>query len=243
VAPGLVKLFDTEVARAESPSLPIFSVFRDAAWGETITDTTQTLSWDTEVSENPAIQIDAGNDSFDLSVWGHYLVMYSVAVRSTGGGNRSETQSWLNINGSTNVPYSYGSSYIRRTDDDFEWYNEGAAIVHVNPGDDIELQVQKTDTNTATIERTPVRSGINILKLDDTWDYARLRPAANQAVSTAWEDVNLWISDELDAEGFSISGNDISLAWAWKYLVTYSVATAVTGTDRTNNEARLTLDW
>ena len=46
--------------------------------------------------------------------------MYSVPVRSTGGNNRSEIQSWLEINGSTASAYSYSSSYIRRADDDFE---------------------------------------------------------------------------------------------------------------------------
>jgi hypothetical protein len=39
----------------------------------------------------------------------------------------------------------------------------------------LELQIQRSDTNTATIQRTANRSGINILKLDDEWDYAMLR--------------------------------------------------------------------
>jgi hypothetical protein len=51
--------------------------------------------------------------------------------------------------------------------------------------------IQKTDSNTATIERTPNRSGINILKLDDEWNYARLRPSALQAMTTSWSELNL----------------------------------------------------
>lgn len=240
--PVLNNIFDVGIARAQSPALPIFSVFRDIIGGEAITTTAQTLSWDTEVSENAEIPIDAGNDGFDLTAGGHYLVMYSVPIRSSAWTDRSEAQSWLRVNGSTSVPYSYGSSYIRRVDSDFEWYNEGAAVIDVSPWDNIELRMQQTDTHTADIERTPNRSGINILKLDDIWDYARLRPSVSQAVLTSWEDVHLGTSDELDAGAFSISWNDVTLSGTWKYLVTYSVWTVTTGTDRTNNEMRLTLD-
>lgn len=243
VSPTLVNIFNTHIATAQSPALPIFSVFRDATWGENITTSAQTLSWDTEVSANPEIPIDAGNDGFDLTAGWHYLVMYSVPIRSSGWTDRSEAQSWLRLNGSTPVPYSYGSSYIRRIDGDFEGYNEWASVISVAPGDNVDLQIQKTDTHTATIERTPNRSGINILKLDDTWDYARVRPSASQSILTSWEDVNISTIDELDVGTFSRSGNDITLSETWKYLITYSVWTQTTGTDRTNNETRLTLDW
>jgi hypothetical protein len=231
------------IASAQSPGFPIFSVYRDAAWLENITAVAQSLSWDTQVSESAEIPINGTNTSFDLSVWGHYLVMYSVPVRSTWGGNRSEIQSWLRLNGTEDLEYSYASSYIRRVDGDDEWYNEWAAVVNVSAGDDIELRIQKTDSNTATIQRTPDRSGINILKLDDEWDYTRLRPSASQAITTSWSDVNLGTTDELDIASFWVSWNDITLAGAWKYLVTYSVAAETTGTNRTNNEIRLTLSW
>lgn len=83
--------------------------------------------------------------------------------------------------------------------------------------------MQKTDTNTATMERTPNRSGINILKLDDAWDYARLRPSVAQTITTTWSDVNLATTDELDTGTYSISGNDVTLKETGKYLVTYNV--------------------
>jgi hypothetical protein len=237
-----IRFFETDVVQAQSPWFPIHSVYRDSAGLENITATSQALSWDTQISENAEIPIDGGNTNFDLSVWGHYLVMYSIPVRSTWGSNRSEIQSWLEINGSITVPYSYGSSYIRRTDADFEWYNEAAAVIDVSPWDDISVNIQKTDSNTATMEKTPDRSGINILKLDDAWWYARVRPSISQAVTTSWADVDLWVSDELDVSDFGISWNDVTLNTAGKYLVTYSVGTVTTGTDRTNNEVRLTLD-
>jgi len=42
-------------------------VYRDAGGGENITTTAQSLSWDTEVSENAQIPLDGTNTSFDLS--------------------------------------------------------------------------------------------------------------------------------------------------------------------------------
>ena len=50
------------------------------------------------------------------------------------------------------------------------------------------------------------------------------------------------MSDEISPGDFSIAGNDLTLNSVGKYLVTYSVGTVITGTDRTNNEMRLTLD-
>jgi len=65
--------------------------------------------------------------------------------------------------------------------------------------------MQRTDTNTAGVIRSPERSGINILKLDDAWDYARLRPSITQPVTTTWSDVDLGTVDELDNGEFSVS--------------------------------------
>lgn len=240
--PFFNNLFDYNQATAQSPTLPIFSVHRDAAGWEAITATAQTLSWDTPVAVNSEIPISGTNDSFEAQVWGHYLVMYSVPVQSTGWSNRSEVQSWLRINGATNTPYGYASSYIRRADGDFEWYAESAAVLDLGAWDDIEVQIQRTNTNTSWVARSANRSGINILKLDDAWDYARVRQSAAQAITTTWEDVNLPVNDEVDVWSFSISGNDVTLLAAWKYLVTYNLWTVVTGTDRTNNEVRLILD-
>jgi hypothetical protein len=75
-------------------------------------------------------------------------------------------------------------------------------VITASAGDDIELRMQKTDSNTATIQRTPNRSGINILKLDDEWGYTRLRPSASQAITTSWSDMNLGTTDELDIASF-----------------------------------------
>ena len=228
--------------RALSPAAWIFTVFRDATGGEVIDGTVQTLSWDTEVIEDTDIPLLAGDTDFDMVSWWHYLVMYSVPVNSTSGANRSETQTWLRLNSGTNLSYGRGSAYIRRVDGDDDWYNEGAAVIDVAPNDTIELQIQRTSTNTAWVQRTANRSGINILKLDDTWEYARLRSSVNQTVNTSWTDVLIDTEDELDAGNFSRAGTDLTLSQQGHYLITYNVWFTTTGSDRKNNETRLTLD-
>jgi len=235
--------FDFDVAEALSPTVPIYTVYRDAAWWENITTTPQTLSWDTEVSENIAIPAVSGDTNFDLSDGGHYLIMYSIPVISSGWNDRSEALSWLRLDDTTDQVYGRASSYIRRIDGDSDGYHEWAAILDVAAGTDVGVQIQKTDTHNATIQRTPWRSGINILKLDDAWNYARLRLATNQTVTTSWQDVGISIEDELDTVGFTRAGDDLTLIDQWHYLVTYNAWVTTTSGDRTNNELRLTLWW
>lgn len=238
----LQHLLKVEMVAAQSSGIPIYTVYKDMAGGDVITSTAQSLSWDDEVSQNSEIPLLTGDTDFDLTAGWHYLVMYSIPIRSTSGSNRSEAQSWLRLNNSQNLGYGYSSSYIRRIDNDFEWYHEWSAIVNASPGDTLEVQIQRTNTNGWGLERTPGTSGINILKLDDDWDYARLRPTSAQAITTSWQDLDLTTSDELDSGTFSLSGSSLTLGDAGKYLVTYNVGWVTTGTDRTNNEARLMLD-
>gem|GEM_PF-5861452 len=50
--------------------------------------------------------------------------MYSIPVQSSAGSNRSEIQSWLRIDNTTNQIYGRASSYIRRANGDDDAYNE-----------------------------------------------------------------------------------------------------------------------
>jgi len=147
----------------------------------------------------------------DLSEAGHYLVMYSVPTVSTGGSNRSEMQSWLRINDDTNLPGGYGQAYIRRADNANEGYNAGATILQVGAGDDIRVQIQRTDDNTATVARTADKSGISFLRLDDAWDYIRSRPASNQTFGsgTTFESLTLDYDDELDTGSYPAQLDDL----------------------------------
>lgn len=231
------------VAQALSPSTPIYTVYRDAAWWEAIGTTVQTLSWDTVISEDPQIPNNLAKTNFTLRDGWKYLVMYWVPVQSSGWYNRSEVQSWLRINNAENTQYWYASSYIRRIEGADDWYNAWAAVINSNPWDTLEFQIQRTDTNTATVIRTPNRSGVNILKLGDSWNYARVRPSVIQTITTSWQNINLWVSDELDTGWYTQAWNDIILTDIGKYLITYNVAAEnASGGIRMNDETRL-LVW
>jgi len=234
--------FQTSQTHAQSPTTGIYTIYRDNTGLDAIWTTAVNMSWDTQVSEDAEIPIVVWDIDFDLSVWGHYLVMYSIPVQSSAGSNRSEIQSWLRIDNTTNQIYGRASSYIRRANGDDDAYNEWAAVLDVAAWADLRIQMQRTDSNSATVRRTAGRSWVNILKLDDIWNYARLRPTANQAVTSAWQDIDVSTQDELDGWGFSRSGNDITLISQWHYLVTYNAGINITDSVRTNDELRLTLD-
>lgn len=228
---------------AQSPTSWIFTVYRETTWNQTIWTSAVDIPWDTLVTQHTEIPIMTGSTDFDLSVWGHYLVMYSIPVRSSGWANRSEVQSWLRLNGSTNLEYWRASSYIRRMEWDDDWYNEWAAVIDVSAWDNIKVQMQRTGSNSATVQTTPDRSWINLLKLDDLWSYARLKPTGSQTITTSWTNVDITSEDEIDSPWFTRTWNSLTLSEPWNYLVTYNVWIQTTNTMRTNDETRLVLDW
>ena len=74
------------------------------------------------------------------------------------------------------------------------------------------MQVKKTDNNTsASVIRAAQRSGIQILKLDDLWKYARIKPLATQSVTPVWQNVLLNSSDELDSSIFTHGSDNLTL--------------------------------
>ncbi len=217
------------------------TVYRGGTNTDIISTTVTNIVWPDLLSENTLMQRNANTFDFDLDEGGHYLVTYSIPTVSTSGSDRSEMQSWLRINDSTNLPYGRGSGYIRRSNGNNEGYNEGAAILNQPPGSTVRVQMQRTDNNTATVGRRANASGINILKLDDEWDYLRTRPSSNQAMTTSFADVTFGTDDELD-DGYSRSAGAVTLEQAGHYLVTYNVAFSTTNSTRTNNESALFLD-
>jgi hypothetical protein len=221
------------------------AVFREVTGLQTIGTSVTDITWDATVKSDAPYALQANSTDIDLADAGHYLVMYSVPTQSAGGSNRSEMQSWLRINDTTNLNYGRGQGYIRRSGGADEAYNQGAAIINVSAGDDVRLQMQRTDSNSATVETRPNKSGISLVKLDSTWDFVRSRPTANQTFgsTTSFVDVTLATDDEMDSGGFSRSGAGITLIEGGKYLVTYNIGVSHSSTSiRVNDEARLVID-
>lgn len=221
------------------------AIFREAGGLDQIDTSVTDIDWDTTVRSDGVFALQPNNVDIDLADPGHYLVMYSVPTESAGGNNRSEIQSWLRKNNSTNLNYGRGQGFIRRAGNADEGYNQGAAILTVAAGDDIRLQMQRSDSNSATVQRRSNMSGINILKLNDAWDYLLARPTIDQTFGSDqnFTDVTLATDDEIDTESFARSGAAITLKKSGHYLVTYNVGiTHADGNSRINDETRLVID-
>ncbi len=222
-----------------------FAIYRENTGLDAINTTVTNIDWDTTVTEGSPFTLQGNNTDINLADAGHYLVLYSVPTQTSGGSNRSEMQSWLRINNTIDLAYGRGQGYIRRDNGTDEGYNHGGAIIEVSADDDVRVQMQRTDSNSATVQRRAAKSGISLLKLDDSWDYLRSRPSSNQTfgADTNFTTLTLGTDDELDTGSFSRNGGDITLKQVGHYLVTFNMGvTHTSGSIRINDEARLTLD-
>ncbi len=240
--PGLGFPPDAQIARAANGDI---GIFREATGLDLINATPTDLDWDTTVRSDGAYALQGNATDIKLADAGHYLVMYSVPTEDASGSNRSEIQSWLRKNNSNDLVHGRGQTYIRRSGGADEGYNQGAAIINVDAGDNIRLRMQRTDSNSATVRRRQDKSGIQFLKMDDMWDYLTSRPSANQAFGgdNSFSDVVLATDDEIDVGSFARNSAAITLKKGGHYLVTYNVGTYhSSGNTRTNDEARLVID-
>ena len=138
-----------------------FAVYRDTTGVDAIGTSVTDVSWDTSVSDTTStFTFTPGNTDISLEEAGHYLIMYSIPTVTSGGTNRSEMQSWIrNVTQASNYQYGRGQGYIRRSGGTDEGYNQGAAIIDVSAGDNIRIQMQRTDSNSATVQRRADKSG------------------------------------------------------------------------------------
>jgi len=221
-----------------------FAVYRESTANETITTTATDQTWDTTVTQGSGFTIDGGRVNVDLSLAGHYLVMYNSSFLEATG-RRFETQNWLSLGGSI-IPYGQSTGYIRRSGGTNESWQFGAAIIEATAGQDIKVVAQRTDDETATPNRQANSSGLMVLKLPDTWNFARIREAGGGQVftSTSFTAVTWDTNDELDTGSFTHTGDtdQITLVEAGHYMVTANVHLQTTGTTRTSFQMRLTLD-
>ena len=221
-----------------------YAVYREAAGLESITTAVTTLDFDTTVSEGAGFSIDGGNQNVTLTDQGHYLAMYNLPMESTSGTNRSEMQGQLTLGGWV-LPYGHSTCYIRRAQGLDECWMAGAAIIEsTSTSQAVNVQTYRTDSASDGVQRRAGESGFMLVRLDDTWDYVRVREVGGGQTfnTTAWTTVTWDTNDELDA-GFSRAGGDITLVESGRYLVTYNVMFHnSSGSARRNSATRLTLD-
>ncbi|GIW62867.1 MAG: hypothetical protein KatS3mg090_0693 [Patescibacteria group bacterium] len=220
-----------------------YAIYRESTGGEDISTSGVDLDWDTSVYEGSAFSKQSNNTDLKLNETGHYLVIYNLGLSSSGGSNRSRVSSKLKLN--TNfLPYGRASCYIRRTQGVDECYLAGGAIIYANSNDNLRINAERVDNNSATVQRNSNESGVFILRLDDSWDYLRSYDSAGGQSfdSTTFATVSFNTDDEIDTNSFSRSGGDITLKQTGHYLVLTNVTFNNTSVNtRRSNEIRLTL--
>lgn len=238
------------VSRGDSGDV---AIFREVAGTDNVTTNGFTHDWDTTVRVDADSYVLAGDTANVLCAAGHHLVLYSARFDDPGdnGNNRSEIQSHLRLAGA-DVPIGWSQGYIRRNNGQFACVAAGGGIIEVaGDGDAVLLHSLRTDANTDGVIREPDAAGIQLLKLDDSWDYCRLRLALLDTAgpnSGTYAAVPYIQQDELDTGSFGHdSGGDptsITLKTPGHYLVvcnTYCRFATLTSGTRTLVRQRLTL--
>ena len=115
---------------------------------------------------------------------GRHLVVYDTRFDAGAGANRAEIQTRINLDGNALVA-GRSQGYIRRAGGADETVLPGGAIITVAADNDVlTLESQRSDTNTnASLLPTRIANGtaVQLLKLDDAWDFLSLERSANQA--------------------------------------------------------------
>ncbi len=209
------------------------AIYRDATDTTNYNSTSATdVTWDTTVREDTLTYSRTG-DTVTLKQSGHYLVNWNLSGNESGA-NRAKLEGFLNLDG-TSSAYGRGWGYLRDTSTTTESYAQGATIIETTAGSvNLKLQVFRQDTNTASqgwVRRTNL-SGISLLKLDDSWSYARYRKTSGTQYVDVMEatavTLALTVTDEQDT-GFSRTGGTITLINSGHYLITYNIGIDSTG--------------
>jgi hypothetical protein len=188
------------------------------------------LTWDTSVATKGS-GITYSSGTFTLGETGHFLVLCSEqwGTTDTSTNERTNVQMELTLAGSVLSPVGYSTGYVRRSGGSQEFINFSAAVVEVTTttgnGDDLEIRVERIDNSTAgTVNRIADRSGVTIIKLDDSWGYGRYQSSAAftpSATDNARTTANIQTTDEQDSP-FTRTTNTIDVATGNLVLAVYS---------------------
>ena len=232
-----------------------FVVRRNASNTDTIPNAGSDLLtlWDTAVAnEGAGITYSAG--TFTLGETGKFLVLCSDFGESLATQN-DERLNWkmtLNLAGSELLE-GYSTGFIRKTFDEAEQAIPfTAAVIDVatitGTGDDLQVRLERIDDTTAGGQEPDRvggdRSGITILKLDDTWNYGLYRstsaftsPTSDNTPAT----VPIGTTDQEDSP-FTRTTNTVDIATNNLVLAIWSLKSEdATPAGRAEYHGRLTL--
>ena len=183
---------------------------------------------------------------------GKHLVLYNTRLDHVSGGARAEmlTHLALEAGAVTNeLAYGRAQGFIRFSTGADEAVISGGTIVEADANDVLRLSTTRTDVNSGkTVQVEPGHTAIQLLKLDDSLDYLRVRQSANTpaATGTAFEDVTYDTIDEASsgAMTFVAGTGAVTLNDAGRYLVLANthVRRIIDDATRTSYAQQLTLD-
>jgi len=250
---GPLQVGDFEEARrwqiaSDSPGPGDMLIAREAGGGQQLEGTTwKDITWDTTTREDDSAVIDHTftDSEVYLKEVGRYLVIYNVAGENDDDVDaiRREYESRLEINDAA-INYGRSAGYVRESDSNMTMNMWAATVIYNNSTTNrLEVAVAEQSTTQVTDVRTNL-SGIQVLRLDDSWDYLRLYKDNTSATSTygTWTDVTWNNEDEDDFAGHSTGSADITIPTTGRYLVTYQVHWDNTGTVRQTGLARITMN-
>ena len=227
---------------------------RNASNTDTIPDAGSDLLllWDTAVdSEGSGITYSAG--TFTLGETGNFLVICSdqEGTTSTTNNERINTKMTITLAGSE-IDEGYSTGYIRKSGGSQECVQSMMCIINVatttGNGDELQIRKERIDDTTGTGEepdRIASRSGITIIKLDDSWNYGRYSSSAAFASSgtdNAAVTANIQTTDEEDSP-FTRSTNTVDIATTNYVLALYSLKSEdASPSGRAEYQGRLTLN-
>lgn len=186
---------------------------------------------------------DANDIDISLLTGGHYLVLYTIRLITDYNG-RLGWETRLSLDG-TPVSGSYASGYTRNTANDDAVMTAGA-IINASAGDDVRVEINyRTDNGDQAANPSADDCSLQIIKLDDSWDYLRLAKTANQEITTAGTDYDInWETEiEKDSGSFTHTANsdEIILKQAGHYLVVAGGAFTTTASARAAMELKTSL--
>ena len=199
-------------------------IYRDATGLDaqnTASPTDQT--YDTEVREDSTFERQVGNVDIQLNRTGHYLTMFNNSI-STSTASRTCVFERALYDGTELV--INGGGFARNTQGCDEMYIAGAGIFNVaSSGADFKIQYERVSSPTGT---SPIRRadlpGVQLLKLDDTWDYFRAVSDTESFLVEIGDDMKWENVLEEDSGSFELQhgDTDIEVQDGW-YLCCYTV--------------------
>ena len=199
-------------------------------------------------SSGSGITYSAG--TFTLGETGKFLVLYSVqwGTTDTTANERTNAKTTLTL-GTTELLEGYATGYLRRSGGSQEFINFGAAVVDVtstaSTDDDLQVRIERIDDSTiGTVSLIADRSGITIIKLDDTWNYGLYRSSSawtSSGTDHAATTSSIGTTDEQDGTVFARTSNTVAVNTSNLVIAIYSQKSEdSTPTGRSEYQGRIT---